>query len=68
MTITGLNNPPVATTDSLTVSEHAGLTPISAQLLLNDHDPDAGETATLAISAVNTSGTHGAIVFFRRDD
>lgn len=62
ITITGLNNSPVANDDSLTVSEHAGLTPISPQLLLNDYDPDAGETATLSISAVNASGTHGAVV------
>ncbi|HXT11777.1 MAG TPA: Ig-like domain-containing protein [Candidatus Angelobacter sp.] len=61
ITITGLNNAPVAKDDSITVSEHAGVTPISAQLLLNDFDPDAGETATLSISAVNTSGTHGAV-------
>src|SRR6185437_8391031 len=63
ITITGLNNPPVPNNDSLTVSEHAGLTPISAQLLLNDSDPDAGETATLAITAVDTTGTHGTVVF-----
>jgi VCBS repeat-containing protein len=61
LTITGLNNAPVARDDSLTLNEHAGLTNISPQLLLNDSDPDAGETATLVISAVNTSGTHGTV-------
>ncbi len=61
VTITGVNNLPVANDDSLTVSEHAGLTPISAQLLINDHDPDAGESDTLIISAINTNGTHGAV-------
>jgi VCBS repeat-containing protein len=50
ITISGLNDGPVAQNDS--GSSPVG-TLLSGSVLTNDSDPDAGETATLVVSAVN---------------
>lgn len=52
---------PVAAKDAVSVDEDATSGNLYAQLLANDHDPDAGQT--LSISAVDTSGTLGSVVF-----
>ncbi|OGS97667.1 MAG: hypothetical protein A3H31_12140 [Gallionellales bacterium RIFCSPLOWO2_02_FULL_57_47] len=53
-----LNAPPVAVADSMIVSEDAGQAAIaSADLLVNDTDPDAGDTLSLSgFDAVTTQG------------
>ena len=61
ITINGQNDTPVADDDAPTISEDAGATDITATLLAGDTDADAGETATLAITAINTTGTVGTV-------
>src|SRR5215204_4580772 len=54
--VTGVNDAPVAVADSGTVGEKSVLTVSAASgVLVNDTDPDAGDTKT--VSAVNGSGT-----------
>ncbi|HMO50583.1 MAG TPA: Ig-like domain-containing protein [Kiritimatiellia bacterium] len=57
----GVNDPPVASNDVVTVSKNAGRTIITPFLLANDSDPDTGDQSTLFISAVNTNGTLGRV-------
>jgi VCBS repeat-containing protein len=61
LTVTGANDPPSAAADALAVLETAGPTNITALLLANDRDVDAGHGATLAISAIATSLTRGLV-------
>ena len=58
VTVTNLNDPPVAVDDAATVAEDSGATPIA--VLGNDTDPDTG--TTLTITAV-TQPTNGAVTF-----
>lgn len=55
VTITGVNDAPVATADSARVVEDAPTNRLTGNVLANDSDPDAG--ATLAIAQVNGDGT-----------
>nr|WP_294812602.1 cadherin domain-containing protein [uncultured Sphingomonas sp.] len=59
--VTDVNEAPVAAHDAVAVNEDATTANLWATLLGNDSDPDAGQT--LAISAVNATGTLGSLVF-----
>ncbi len=60
ITNVGVNDPPVAGPD--TVAALVGQTTnVTSLILTNDFDPDIGETASLAISAVFTNGTTGIV-------
>src|SRR6185436_8099062 len=63
LTIVGTNDAPVAQDDVITVTEIAAPTNITARLLLNDSDPDPGQTASLVVSGVDTANTIGSVVF-----
>lgn len=58
--VNDVNEAPVAEHDAVAVDEDSS-TNLWSQLLANDHDPDAGDT--LSISAVDTTGTLGSVVF-----
>ena len=57
VTVTGVNDAPVAVANSVSVSEDAGLVTIA--VLANDTDVDAGDTKT--VSSVNTTGLQGSV-------
>lgn len=59
LTLTGINDPPVAVNDSFHVAAGATTTDQSAVLLANDSDIDHGDR--IAISAVDTAGTLGTV-------
>jgi VCBS repeat-containing protein len=59
--VTDVNEAPVAAHDAVAVNEDATTANLWTTLLGNDSDPDAGQT--LAISAVNATGTLGSLVF-----
>lgn len=61
LTVTDVNEAPTATGDAVAVSEDATTANLWSTLLGNDSDPDAGQTLT--ISAVDTSGTLGTVLF-----
>ncbi|MCA9221853.1 MAG: tandem-95 repeat protein, partial [Planctomycetales bacterium] len=63
ITITGANDPPSAHNDILAFAEHDALSNVTATLLANDVDPDAGETGTLGITGIDSSGTIGSVSF-----
>ena len=58
VTVTGVNDAPVAVADGLSVSEDAS--PVQINLLANDIDVDAGDTKT--ITAINATGLQGSVV------
>lgn len=58
VTITGVNDAPVAANDSVTVSEDTGA--FTVNVLANDQDPDAGDTKSL--TAVDGNGHPAQIV------
>jgi VCBS repeat-containing protein len=62
VTITGVNNGPVANPDQLVFGEDDAVRSVAADVLANDTDPDTGETALLAIYQ-KTNATNGGIVF-----
>ncbi|UVO50371.1 Ig-like domain-containing protein [Sphingomonas sp. SUN019] len=59
--VTDVNEAPVAQGDQVAVNEDATTGNLWGTLLANDSDPDAGQT--LAISAVDTTGTLGSLQF-----
>lgn len=61
LNVADLNDAPVATADHVAVDEDATTGNLWGVLLGNDSDQDAG--STLSISAVNSSGTLGSVVF-----
>lgn len=61
VTVNGANDAPVAANDAVIFSEEEGARNITFALLTNDADVDAGETAQLAITAVDTTGTQGVV-------
>ena len=61
VTVTDVNEAPVAADDAVAVNEDATTANLWTALLANDSDPDAGQT--LAISAVDSTGTLGSLVF-----
>ncbi|MEE2565182.1 beta strand repeat-containing protein [Hyphobacterium marinum] len=63
VTVTGVNDAPSADNDTLSVGEDAAAANVTATLLDGDTDPDTGETAQLAVTAINTTGTQGQAVF-----
>lgn len=56
-----VNEAPVPTWDAAAVNEDAATANLWAQLLGNDSDPDEGDTLT--ITAVDTNGTLGTVIF-----
>ncbi|HEX4736218.1 MAG TPA: Ig-like domain-containing protein [Allosphingosinicella sp.] len=55
ITVTGVNDPPVAVADTATTDENA---PVTINVLANDHDPDDGAVLTVtAASAPSGQGT-----------
>ena len=61
VTVTGVNDAPVAVADSIAVNENATTANLVPLLLANDTDVDAGDTRS--ITAVNTAGTIGSVLF-----
>ena len=61
VTVTDVNEAPAAARDAVAVNEDAATANLWMALLANDSDPDAGQT--LAISAVDSTGTLGSLVF-----
>lgn len=55
----GRNTAPIAVADAVSVGEDAGVTDLTALLLANDYDADAGETATLTITSIDAPGVLG---------
>ena len=51
LTITGINDAPIANADALSVTANAHLTGDASGLLANDRDPDTGDT--LRVASVN---------------
>jgi large repetitive protein len=68
ITVTGVNDAPVAVADAFTVSPNAIFNATAATgLRINDTDPDTGETATLTIVPSALSTPNGAIVSINGD-
>ena len=61
ITVTDVNEAPVAAGDPLAVNEDASTANLWSQLLGNDSDPDAGDS--FAIVSVGTGGTLGSVIF-----
>lgn len=59
--VTDVNEAPLAKADAVAVNEDATTANLWATLIGNDTDPDAGQT--LSISAIDTTGTQGHVVF-----
>ncbi len=59
--VNDVNEAPTAANDAVAVNEDATSANLWQALLANDNDPDTGDT--LAISAVDTSGTLGSVIF-----
>ena len=60
-----VNNPPVAADDDAAADEDNPFTVAAPGILNNDSDPDAGDT--LSVTAVDTSGTIGAVTAWTAD-
>lgn len=56
VTVTGINDPPVANDDAFALSEDAALTRDAPGVLANDSDVDTGDTLTIADADATTSG------------
>ena len=61
VTVSGINDGPVATADAISVLEDATPANLASALLANDTDVDVGDTR--AITSVNTAGTAGTVSF-----
>jgi uncharacterized protein len=61
VTVTGVNDAPVAFNDTVNVNEDATTANLAALILGNDRDPDAGDA--LRITSVDTGGTLGSLIF-----
>lgn len=59
--IHGVNDAPAAQNDNIQFSEDESPRNITFNLLVNDIDPDNGETSQLVITAVDTTGTQGHV-------
>src|SRR5262249_22134867 len=57
-----VNSPPVAGADVIQRFPTVGVRVLQSALLANDTDPDAGESATLTITAVSPTSTNGGPV------
>jgi VCBS repeat-containing protein len=57
--VTGVNDPPEAREDKLSVLENQSLSGINSTLLANDFDIDVGDT--LSIARVDSTGTRGIV-------
>lgn len=64
-TINTVNEPPLAEDDAAITDEDNAVTVAAPGVLNNDSDPDVGDT--LAVIAVNTSGTVGAVTAWDAD-
>ena len=61
VTVANTNDAPIATNDSVTVTENATTSNLVAPLSQNDSDEDVGDTRR--ITAIDTAGTQGVISF-----
>jgi VCBS repeat-containing protein len=61
ITVTDVNEAPVAADDAVAVDEDATTGNLWGTLIANDSDPDAG--TTLTIQSVDTSATNGSVIF-----
>ena len=61
ITVTGVNDAPLAVNDNVAIAEESSDQDVTSTLLANDSDPDAGETAQLAVTAIDTSSTTGLV-------
>ena len=61
ITITGVNQPPVASDVVLTLNENSGANVVAPPLLAAALDPDTGDRARFTISAVNPAGARGQV-------
>ncbi|MBD3397539.1 tandem-95 repeat protein, partial [Candidatus Micrarchaeota archaeon] len=66
MTITGVNDPPVAVDDTRTTDENTAIAFDSSALLVNDHDIDTGDT--LSVESVDTGSTQGLLTWDKAAD
>jgi len=64
-TINTVNEPPLAEDDAAITDEDNPVTVVAPGVLNNDSDPDVGDTLT--VTAVNTSGTVGAVTAWDAD-
>ena len=62
ITVTPVNDAPVAVNDSAATNEDTVLVVAAPGVLINDFDPDTGETATLTVVAYDATSTLGATV------
>jgi uncharacterized repeat protein (TIGR01451 family) len=65
VTISGVNDLPIAVNDSTITDEDNPVTVAALGVLNNDSDPDVGDTLT--VTAVDTSGTAGAVTAWDAD-
>jgi VCBS repeat-containing protein len=63
ITINGVNNPPIAISDTVTTDEDTAVTVAAPGLLNNDSDPDIGDTLT--VTQVYKSGTAGVVTVWK---
>ncbi|MCA9194115.1 MAG: tandem-95 repeat protein, partial [Planctomycetales bacterium] len=61
LTIHGANDAPTAVNDATSVVESAVTVDLTASVLSNDTDPDTGDAAQFAITAISTIGTTGTV-------
>lgn len=64
-TTVDVNDQPVAAADTAITDEDNPVTVVAPGMLNNDSDPDAGDT--LSVTAVDTSGTAGAVTAWNAD-
>jgi VCBS repeat-containing protein len=60
-----VNHPPVAVDDAATTDEDNPISVVAPGVLINDSDPDVGDTLT--VTAVHTSGTVGTVTSWSAD-
>ncbi len=61
--VLGVNDPPQANDDAISLSKSSALTEITANVLSNDTDPDVLPPEPLSILSVDTSSTKGIVDF-----
>jgi VCBS repeat-containing protein len=65
VTINGIDDPPVAANDGTTTDEDSPVAVVAPGVLINDSDPDVGDTLT--VTSVDTSGTAGSVTVWNAD-
>ncbi|MEI7729606.1 MAG: Ig-like domain-containing protein [Verrucomicrobiota bacterium] len=62
ITVTGVNDPPIAMPDFLSTDENTTIINPASRFLVNDYDPDHGASTNFSIVGVSSSSTMGALV------